>query len=72
MGKFDVYMEKRKVYHVNQKVVEHYIFHHLHGWVFVPRQEADDWRPSEFDYIELVHNDEPNKYGLYGSHILWW
>lgn len=61
--------DRRKVYHVLQKIVEYYEFTPLHGWRNVSPSIAGDWQSGTFEYVELRHNQEMDKTGLFGSHI---
>ena len=60
---------KSRIYHVNQKTTEAYVFNRISGWVNVPLSIADDWKPSEYEYHEIRHSNEKNNNGLYGRTI---
>ena len=59
----------KKVFHVNQNIVEYYKFDSLHGWVQVPSYTAGDWPHGTFDYIELRHSMQRVN-GKYGHIIM--
>lgn len=65
-------MRNRKVYHVNQNVFEYYKWNNAFKcYQVVDQYEAGDWSRNSFDYIELIHNNEKDKNGLYGNYIKW-
>lgn len=64
-------MKNRIVHHVNQNTTEFYRFNaEYRVFQSVTRQDADDWQPDSFEYIELRHDMPINKFGLYGHVII--
>lgn len=65
-------MRNRMVYHVNQQVAEYYKWNiAFKCYQNIDKFEGYDWKVGSFDYIELTHNNEKDKYGLYGNYIKW-
>ena len=59
----------KKVFHVNQNVMEYYRFDPIHDWVSVSSYTAGDWKPGTFDYIELRHSMSLTN-GIYGPYVM--
>ena len=59
----------KKVFHVNQNVMEYYRFDPIHGWVSVSSYTAGNWPHGTFDYIELRHSMSAVQ-DIYGPYVM--
>ena len=53
--------DRKRVYHVNQKVTEAFEWSQLHGWVKIPLSIADDWKPGTYAFYEIRYNGTPQE-----------
>ena len=61
--------DKRIVKHIFQNKVEYWKHCSIKGWIPSTESEANDWAAGSFEYVELRHNMEPNKHGMFGPLI---
>ena len=55
------FKDRKRVFHVNQKLTECFQHHKIFGWQPVKLSIADNWIPESYDYFELRYDSNTHK-----------